>query len=237
MAQLRAAISPERLDAFHLAGDDDAAVLARYAWNLALGMAFTPVLHLFEVTLRNAIDGAGHRVVGVPARHGGVPSWLDAVPSVLHPTQEQAVGAAREELRRRGKQRSAGRLIAELNLGFWMHMFDPFYDQGAGRHGRGLLLWTTANLKTAFPNVPAAGRTREAIRNRVDAIRRFRNRVSHHEPIFALDLVAIHAEVTAALRWMNADAARAVECFDRVRAVHAAGPAAFTMRCRDLLGA
>jgi hypothetical protein len=235
MPALTAALSRERLSKYRQAGDPDAMVLARYAWNHAISDAMNLPLHIFEVTLRNTIDRVGRSIAGPITSHGGVPSWLDAQPSLLAPAHVASTTEARENLRKRGAPRTPGRLVAEMSLGFWVLLFGSYYDQGAGRHGRlGFQLWTATNLRSAFPNL-GSGRDREKIRKEFDAIRLYRNRIAHHEPIFDLKPLARYAEIARAIRWMSADAAEYVNALETVRAVVAAGPVAFLGRCESLL--
>lgn len=236
-AALEGALSAERLSTFRLPGDDDVTALARYAWNQAVVDALGFPLHLLEVALRNAVDEAGRRVVGVPRRHGGVPSWLDADPPVLAASHAQTVAEAREALRARAAPRTPGRLVAELTLGFWLQLFNVYYDPSTVARGRpGLALWTRASLRAAFPNAPGRFRTREALRTRLDGIRLFRNRLSHHEPVFNRDPAARHREVVATLRWISAPAAEYAAAFDVAPAVIAGGHATYLARCGALLG-
>ena len=234
---LEAALSAERLATFQQPGDDEATVLARYAWNQAVVDAFGFPLHLLEVALRNAVDGVGRRAVGTPRSHGGVPLWLDARPAVLDGTHAATVAAARDALRARHAPLTPGRLIAELTFGFWVQLFNGYYDQGAARHRRpGLPLWTPAALRAAFPSAPARARDRETLRARLDGIRLFRNRLSHHEPVFHRDPARWHAEVAATVRWLSVPTAAYLAAFDTTPAVIAAGHAPYVARCRVLLG-
>jgi hypothetical protein len=211
-------------------------MLARYTWNQALADSTSLPLHVFEVTLRNAINRAGEDVCGLPQKHGGVPSWLDADPPFLKTSHSATTAAAREDLRARDAPRTSGRLIAELSLGFWVLLFGAYYDQGAGRRGRpGLQLWTPANLRLAFPNVRGPGRDRETLRKHFDSITKYRNRLAHHEPIFHLDPTTRYREILTAIRWMNADAAEYAEAFSRFSDVFNAGPKALMPACQALL--
>ncbi|MFO0437906.1 MAG: hypothetical protein ACK5YD_05205, partial [Phenylobacterium sp.] len=47
----------------------------------------------------------------------------------------------------------------------------------------------------------------DRVHRRLNALRRLRNRIAHHEPIFHRDLETDHAEVIEAIRWMSADTA------------------------------
>jgi hypothetical protein len=230
-----AALSAERLATFRRPGDNDAAIVTRYVWNVALGMAMTPLLHAIEVTLRNTIDRAGTLQCPPPCRHRGVPCWLDAEPSLLASEDARMVAIARDALRRRGKPLTPGRLVAELSFGFWTRLLRRPYDQGTAKHpGAGCPLWTATNLKQAFPNMPSRAREREQLHQRYNAARVFRNRVSHHEPIFHLDLPKMHRELTHALAWMNLDAARTIQTFDQTLRVWTASPRLFRARCATL---
>ena len=234
---LEAALSAERLTTFRQLGDDDATVLARYAWNQAVVDAFGFPLHLLEVALRNAVDGVGRRATGPVTRHGGVPSWLDTQPAVLDGAHARTTADAREALRARGAPLSPGRLVAELTFGFWVQLFNGYYDQGAARrHRPGFPLWTSAALRAAFPSAPAHARNRETLRARLDGIRTFRNRLSHHEPIFHRDPARWHREVAATVRWLSVPTAEYLAAFDITASVIAGGYAPYVPRCRALLG-
>jgi hypothetical protein len=244
-AAVQAAFSEARLDAFrdpNVADEPAYVILGRYAWNVNLGLALTPALHTAEIALRNTIYTAGDRSAGKllkqwrpgPMKHGGIPCWLDLEPTVLTDIAATDVASARDGLKERGKPPTPGRLIAELNFAFWVHLFDHRYDQGS-RLPNGFPLWTADNLKRAFPNAPSKFRTREALRERFDEIRLLRNRISHHEPIFRQDLDRVHRRLIAAIEWMNLDAARLLVLFDRFVSVWQVGSAPFEEQIRRLL--
>ena len=91
---------------------------------------------------------------------------------------------------------TASDVVAGLHLGFWVGLIGPRYDD---------TLWRTA-LYMAFR--VGGGRSRGIVHGRINALRRFRNRVAHHEPIFGRDLLAVHDEIIEAIGWMNADTCR-----------------------------
>lgn len=235
-AALQQSLSPERLSTYRQPGDDEAMVLARYVYNQALVDALGLPLQVLEVTLRNAIDAAGRRAAGQLAGHGGVPCWLDARPRVVDAAHAATTADAREMLRARGVKLTPGRLTAELSFGFWVQLFNAYYDQAAGYRRPGFRLWTADALRASFPNAPARFRSRDALRDRLEAIRVLRNRIAHHEPIFNRDPAARHFEVVSTLRWLSAPAAEYVAAFDAIATVIAAGPAHYLAKCRALLG-
>ena len=70
------------------------------------------------------------------------------------------------------KQIEAGRVVAELNFGFWTALMDRRYEQ---------VLFPKL-LKPCFPYMPRHERTRKNVSARFERIRRLRNRIFHHEP-------------------------------------------------------
>jgi hypothetical protein len=100
-------------------------------------------------------------------------------------------------------QTSTGKVIPELRFVFWQKMFTSRHDNR---------LWNT-HLTRVLPNLAPAkpvGQLRREIYDSLEEIRKLRNRIAHHEPIFArnlsgdlqriVDLVEVRCKVTA--RWM-----------------------------------
>src|SRR5438552_2173704 len=111
-AALSRAHSPERLGAYRRAGDDEAAVLARYLWNSQLSEALYPTLQALEVALRNSVHAAVSRAYGRA-------DWYDGTPAILQARQQDLVADATATLRAAGKPVTPGRVVAELPFGFW----------------------------------------------------------------------------------------------------------------------
>jgi hypothetical protein len=218
---LQRALSPQRLDAYALPGDpDETARVARYAWNLALVNALAPTLHVLEVAFRNEIARAASRITaGRVLRHGGVASWLDAVPSMLMEHERRKVASAKAQLRARGHPHTEGHLIAKLDFGFWVALCRDSY---ADTRGDGPRLWPRA-LGMAFTKRPASVAGRAEIHLRFDHIRAFRNRVAHHEPIWDRDYLAEHDRILDSLAWISPRLADTLRATSRAAEVHAAG--------------
>ncbi len=64
-----------------------------------------------------------------------------------------------------------GKIVSDLNLGFWTQLFENIHCQ--------FLLGRPIQI---FTNLPS-GMNRNKINQKLNRIRSFRNRVSHHEPI------------------------------------------------------
>lgn len=94
------------------------------------------------------------------------------------------------------KTPTPGRMLAELNFGFWVTILVPKYE---------VSLWRPA-LRRAFPMRPK-GTERKDIQKTLNAIRRLRNRVAHHEPILSRDLKVDYLAIIKILGWICPDTA------------------------------
>lgn len=122
--------------------------------------------------------------------HFGEQWFDDTVAPLQHPLTEM-IQKARDSLAADKKDATPGRIVAELNFGFWVSIFGPKYDTS---------LWVPA-LRHAFPNRPKRCE-RKGVSGRLNAIRRLRNRVAHHEPILHRNVAQDHAQIIDALDWM-----------------------------------
>jgi hypothetical protein len=214
IANLKHAIADARLNAYCRANDaNELDAIARYLWNIALSEALYPPLQMLEVTLRNSLHAA------ISDRAGGN-LWFDQQPPILHQMELEKVAAAKAELQKERKPLEEGRIIAELNFGFWTSLFDRRYEQA---------LWP-ALLKPVFPYMPRRIRTRWELSTRLNRIRKLRNRIFHHESILNWQnpaLVPQHAEILEIIAWMNPTMRETTLLIDRFLSVYTAGLAAY----------
>lgn len=166
--------------------------LALYQWNTQVCGAFLVPQQFCEVAVRNGIAGAVERVYG--------PNWpwstgfersLPDPPFV--PGRPSPFSPKKELQRARRGAATPGQVVAEMKLAFWVDMFTSRHD------GR---IWRP-HLRTEFPHLPTVltvPKSRNLMREQLDRMRRFRNRVAHHEPVFARDLAAEYAR----MRWLVA---------------------------------
>lgn len=220
------ALSEERLHQFtQYPGEPRWEALARYAWNVAICEAFYPLLHHLEIALRNSIDHAGQKAY--PYTHyDRIDSWLDAVPSPIDRKHGQpAVLEAKKRLigwdakahdfAKPGNYATHGKLVAELSFGFWTGMLSKFYMYQSAKEPR---LWPHM-LAVAFPHGPNLKHPSQAARE-FNEIRKFRNRVFHHEPIWSRpNLGGDRQRILDIISWMSPELARVVGAFDRVNDV------------------
>lgn len=223
-AALCRSLSRERLSGYALPGDADAIdAAARYEWNMALASALLPLLHLVEVTFRNAIYSAGvDATAGRSMRWRIVPCWLDAKPSLLEPREERDVAEAVQRLGTHSRRHSPGHLVGQLGFGFWIRLCNRPYEHG---RASGPQLWPLATRR--FPHCPRSLRNRTDIGRAFAEICDFRNRVAHHQPIWDRDPLALHRKAIERLGWMNPSLAAVAERLSPLEAIHLQGPARF----------
>lgn len=156
-----------------------------------------------EICLRNHIDlrlaaayGQDWMINGTPPLRGGAHAQINAAIADLHQANAQP---------------TPGAIVAELSFGFWVSLLGPRYDA---------TLWRSAIAKAFREN--GRGMRRDRVHGRFNMLRRFRNRVAHHEPIFHQDLTGVHQETLEAIAWMCPDTAAWAAHHSRFHDVYAA---------------
>lgn len=222
LADLERNLSLPRLNKYRSSAASDAEAMCLYVWNMALSAALQPAIHALEVTLRNSIHAAA---IAWSGQHDWFrdPAWLN-----LQAKEQRMIDQAKEQLwiadghdLRALRATSApmpplpstDKHIAALTLGFWVALFGRPYRR---------MLWSnlaaTATqparknlLIDVFPNATLAQRQQVDMHDRLRRIRDFRNRVSHHEPIWnwakpaegIADVQAQHQELLRVIGWIS----------------------------------
>ena len=194
-------ISQERLTKYlRAAGFDQERALALYGWNIQISEAFFPVLGASEVCLRNIISA---RLVALYGQ-----TWWDdqAFLTQIRNSGTRIVKTARDKLKTKGSVTS-GRMTAELNFGFWCNMLLPRHEP---------VFWP--DLHASFSDLPATV-TYDRLYRRCDAVRDFRNRVFHHEPILHLNITKEYSQIIELITWLSPDKAKWIKPYSRVMVV------------------
>lgn len=206
--KLEHCLSADRLRVYGHDNPGHRTVTARYLWNIAVCESLYAPLHLLEVGLRNAIDRAMNKSTGSVF-------WYDSV--TLTPWGHTQVGNAKTSISRSGKSIVPGRVVAELQFGFWTSMFESHYEKpSAGFLPKG--------IKATFPYMPKSLHKRKQIKADLDKIRTIRNRIFHHERIIHWkDLPQQHQLILDFLGWLNPDLEELAGIVDTFPAVHTGG--------------
>ncbi|WP_374079960.1 hypothetical protein [Bdellovibrio bacteriovorus] len=182
-SRLISRISKERLGGYGYLDEQQLdSIIVKYLWNCALSESLYESLHWLEISLRNNIHTAASHVWGN--------SWLTN--GQLLAPEQRLVDEALERLIKEGKKTNPEDITAALNFGFWTSLFRKDYEQKL-----------RPILPRMFPYVtPASGRTRKIISDRLNTIRKFRNRVFHFEPIISYKPEIRYGEIKQAMEWM-----------------------------------
>jgi hypothetical protein len=146
-----------------------------YAWNAQVSGALLTPLHICEVVIRNAVSDA------LTSVYGDRWAWQQSFERSL---KNKGTYSPRQDLlktRDNIKIQTTGKLIPEMKFVFWQKMFIRSHDDR---------LWNP-HLIQIFPNLDSTKpieQLRMDIYNELEEIRKLRNRIAHHEPIFTRDL-------------------------------------------------
>jgi hypothetical protein len=123
----------------------------------------------------------------------------------------EAVAVVRERLRPQGKE-SRHQIIAGLSFGFWSGLLGPKYEE----------LWREA-LRRAFPN--SSGR-RKQVSVAVERVRKFRNRLAHHDSMINVDIPFEIRQIIELASFIDMNAANWLERCSAAMTVYAQRPIA-----------
>ena len=140
------------------------AALGLYERNILWSARLWIGMHLLEVTLRNRVDETLCGFFGQ--------DWLMPERNLLRPREIEKVLDAQDTLEKYRKKITRDGIIAELSFGFWVFLFSRKYDD------RERAFWRKA-LYRLFP-----GQRRRQVHDKLQDIRKLRNRLAHHERIY-----------------------------------------------------
>lgn len=219
--QLEQFVSKPRLDRFLTAcGNSKTKAQKLYKANLRVSQEAYPLLNLFEIFLRNAINAQmivqfmdSDWIVNQKANFMSDPSLTRS-----RFQMRQSVQNAEIAIKRKGAAVTSGKVIAEQTFGFWTSLFETHHFRLIGG----------APLR-CFVNKPAT-ENRSSIAAKLNNIRRFRNRVYHNEPVCFLNnnidfteaQNVIHT-IYDLLDWIDHDLKDYVAYFDNIQAKITAG--------------
>jgi len=184
---------------YYAAGSSRTKAIRMYKQNILVAQAIHPVLGIFEVVLRNSIDAA-------LCKHFQDDNWIinqkDGFMSDSHllfmsgQSQEfkrndflkREVLKAEQKLKMKylktpSTSITPGNIIAEQSFSFWTNFFEAYHFK--------ILKGKPIQI---FSNLPH-GVGRKEIFQKLNAIRQFRNRINHNEPICFVDNKFSYSEI------------------------------------------
>lgn len=184
---------------------DQAKALELYLWNARVaGAALEQISHL-EILLRHSVD----RCLRDAARErvGGIPWFL--LPEFMNGESEKAVEAVRIRLRPQGRE-TRDQIVAGLSFGFWSGFFGSKREE----------LWRS-ELHHVFPN---GNGQRKQVSSLVDRIRKFWNRVAHHDSLLRQDVMFEISQIQLLAELIDRDFSEWMRESDRSSEIIAARP-------------
>jgi hypothetical protein len=180
--------------------------LKNYLWNIELCESLYPALNFLEVALRNRIHVA-------LSSHFGEYWLLETGASPCLRTREQEdVQKVRDRIHKSGKKITPGRVVAGLNLGFWLFLLSKQYD---------VVFWHK-NLPTVFPNLSKDALERNSIHKNLERVWRLRNRTFHYEPICSsTTLLSDYGLIRYLLNGLSSECLIHLDRIDRFQQVYA----------------
>jgi hypothetical protein len=183
-------ISKERLGPYlkYHSGDFEKAV-AHYKANIEISETFYPMLSILEIALRNNLDFQLKRKFNDD-------NWFENPEfiKIVSRFQIDRVSEARNNIFREKKTITTGKIISELSFGFWTSLLDSKFEK---------TLWK--NIRLAFPNCPKSIRKRKTMSSKFNGIRKFRNRIFHHESV-TWNITALKnykSEIIEGIDWLD----------------------------------
>lgn len=206
LPDIRSAVSEPRFAPYlREAGDDVEAALKLYKWSAEMSSAAYELIAHVEVFMRNAIDLA--LAQRYQDEECGIPWFLREPP--LDAEAMRRVAEVRERLRAQNRE-SRHQILAGLSFGFWAGMLGSKYEEE----------WRVS-LRHAFPG--GDGTRKQAVLL-VDAIRKFRNRLAHHDSILGLDIPFELQRVHALAALLGNEKAEWLRATDRATRVYGDRP-------------
>ena len=187
IAAITKTISQPRLGRYMPAAKGDIQrALRLYLWNAQLCQEFYIPTQLTEIAFRNVL------AAGLETRFGATWYKAPSVVSVLpHRLQDELKRAERAEFKSHGTAMTTGHIVSSLSLGFWVHLTSINPRR---------LIWK-GSVISLFPHLPSTIQE-DAIHTKADKLRKFRNRIAHHNAIFDRKPTGQYQNIRDILSWI-----------------------------------
>ena len=223
--KVRLYLSSQRIDRYLIAtGNQKTRAVKLYKANLKIAQTFHPLLGALEVTLRNRLNTILTAYFSDPDWIINQKSGFMVDTSLTHIDRrtgkrltnnflKSSVEKSERRFRRLGVPITSGKIIADQSFGFWTDLFEVHHYRLLS--GRPIQMFT---------NIPS-GHGRSDACDRLNKIRKFRNRINHNEPICftgtAIDFT--HAEevykaLIDLLSWIDPELIKWIKDLDTVNA-------------------
>jgi len=160
-----------------------------YRWNLEISAAFMGPLHLCEIAARNGVSESLESV------HGGAWPWTQGFVRSL-PNPRNRYSPKNDLEYTANKNNTIGKVVCDLKFVFWERILTQRFDHS---------IWQN-QFFASFPGAPQNNGfsiARQTYHTDINHVRLFRNRIAHHEPIFARNLQEDLDKILRLIEWRN----------------------------------
>ncbi|MFN4084372.1 MAG: hypothetical protein ACK4LB_00440 [Spirosomataceae bacterium] len=194
-----------------------------YKANLKTSQAFHPLLGIFEVILRNRLndiltshftdsDWIINQKTGFMSNPSLRFTYKRTGQQKTNDFLKREINRAEKRLLKTGTPITSGKIIAEQTLGFWTDLFEV--------HHYRLLKGKPIQIFQSLP----AGHGRKEVKDQLDKVRRFRNRINHNEPICFkgnnidfTDTLEVYKSLINLLTWIDPEIIKLISDIDKVK--------------------
>ncbi len=194
LLNIKQSLSNARLSTFERATNNLDEAIKLYQWNMQISSAFLECLSVCEVVIRNAVSNA------IQSIHGENWAYNQRFLRTIQ-------GKRRNDLIQ-VRQDSIDSTIPELPFVFWQSMFTARFDNEIWQNQLAIIMphANHENLRSL----------RREIYTDLDNIRKLRNRIAHHEPIFNRNLQSDYYQILKIIGYQNQDVAEWLESWQTV---------------------
>jgi hypothetical protein len=202
---LKHSFSVAKLDAFRKPQSDDLDTISQYIWNISICESFYPLLHNLEVSFRNGMNLA----ISNQLKNN---DWILNQTAFLGTKSQNEINKAVGELTKNRKTITANRIVAEMTFGFWTQLLSNQYQT---------VFWNKRTFyNDVFQKLPRKLHNRQFLADRFHNIRKFRNRIFHHERILHKNLPKMHDEILDTIGLINPTLQKTTLLLDRFSVVY-----------------
>jgi len=147
-------------------------------------------ISILEVSLRNSLNNIFEKFYGA--------GWIVNESSFLKAKELKKIIETKSKIEADNKVITKDKLVSELSFGFWTALFQSVYDDKM----------RTNTLKQIFPNLPpkeVERIDRKTMSNKLNHIRKCRNRIFHYENILKDEFLDIEDKIYEILNYFDAE--------------------------------
>lgn len=196
--------------------------LELYVWNARVSQAFYLPIQIWEITLRNQMN----RFLIWKSSNAAWPYDQNKVVKRLKNIDQKRLNEVKERQQNtKGvSQATTDAIVADLSAGFWVSMLTTTYDfRFSWRYNLGRVFPNAAN-DWRDENARTPQWDHNAAHEPCDRLLNLRNRIAHHEPVYALDLHQAHQDAVTTITAMSKAASNYLAAHCTVQSVLAERP-------------